>query len=175
MKKLSLFFAFCIFAATFIVMAISSISCDKQCHNKLKGKDIPSLSDTGYNTCNAIFYNYSLVTESSKEAEHYNGQNVKVCGWFMQSNSVCLVALTDNPNFAGEDDMVSDGTYEIIYCNFSNQPTLFPNADSVDLTKRCYVTGTLQMVDLPAGEGRKASPCQSYIPQINVTDLYYEE
>lgn len=175
MKKLSLFFAFCIFAATFIVMAISSISCDKQCHNKLKGKDIPSLSDTGYNTCNAIFYNYSLVTESAKEAEHYNGQNVKVCGWFMQSNSVCLVALTDNPNFAGEDDMVSDGTYEIIYCNFSNQPTLFPNADSVDLTKRCYVTGTLQMVDLPAGEGRKASPCQSYIPQINVTDLYYEE
>ncbi len=69
--------------AIIVVMAISSISCDKQCHNKLKGKDIPSLSDTGYNTCNAIFYNYSLVTESAKEAEHYNGQNVKVCGWFM--------------------------------------------------------------------------------------------
>ena len=175
MKKLSLFFAFCIFAATFIVMAISSISCDKQCHNKLKGKDIPSLSDTGYNTCNAIFYNYSLVTESAKEAEHYNGQNVKVCGWFMQPNSVCLVALTDNPNWAAEDYTDYDGTYETIYCDFSCNPTLFPNADSVDLTKKCYVTGTLQMVDLPAGEGRKESPCQSYIPQINVTDLYYEE
>ena len=152
MKKVSLLFALCIFAATFIVIAISSISCDKQCHNKWKDKDIPSLSDTGYNTCNAIFYNYSLVTESANEAEHYNGQNVKVCGWFMQPNSVCLVALTD-----------------------SNLPTLFPNVDSVDLTKKCYVTGTLQMVDLPTGEGRKTSPCQSYMPQINVTDLYYEE
>lgn len=158
-----------------IVIAISFISCDKPCHNKWKDKDIPSLSDTGYNTCNVIFYNYSLVTESASEVEHYNGQTVKVCGWFMRPNSIGSAAITDNPDCAGKDYLDYDGTYETIYCDFSNQPALFPNADSVDLTKKCYVTGTLQMVDLPTGEGRKTSHCQSYIPRINVTDLYYEK
>ena len=158
-----------------IVIIISAISCDKQCHNKWKDTDIPALSDTGYNTCNAIFYNYSLVTESANEAEHYNGQNVKVCGWFMQPNSVCLVALTDNPNYAGEDYMDDDGAYETIYCDFSHNPALFPNADNVDLTKKCYVIGTILMVDLPTGEGRKSSHCQVYTPHIIVADLYYEE
>jgi hypothetical protein len=158
-----------------IVMVIPLISCHKQCHNRWENTEMPTLSDTGYNTCNAIFYNYSLVTESANEAELYNGQIVKVCGWFMHSNSVYRIAITDNPNFAGEDDIVYDETYKTIYCNFSNNPMLFPNVDSVDLTKKCYVTGTLQMVDLPTGEGRKTSPCQSYMPQINVTDLYYEE
>ena len=162
-----------------IVIAIFSISCHKQCYNKLKNTDIPTLSDTGYNTCNAIFYNYSLVTESANETEHYDGQNVKICGWFMHPNGICHVALTDNPNWAGKDyinyDMDYDGTYETIYCNFSYQPTLFPNADSVDLTKKCYVIGKLHMIQLPTGEGRNISQCLFYDPEINVTDLYFEE
>ena len=173
MKKFSFIISVMLFAC------FSLLSCDKQCHNRWKDKDIPSLSDTSYNTCNAIFYNYSLLTESANEAEHYNGQTVKVSGWFMRPNSIGCAAITDNPDCAGKDYMDYDGTYETIYCNFLNQMTLFPNADSVDLTKRCYVTGTLQMVNLPVGEvmggGRKTSHCQSYIPRINVTDLYYEE
>ena len=152
-----------------LLLILMFVACDKQCHHKWADSEIPPLSDTGYNSCKAVVYNYSFVTESVNKIENFIVPKVKVCGWLMRSDDIYLVGLTDNPSFAGADYLFDNDT-EILYCNFGDEPTLFPNMDSIDITKKCYVTGELHLENLPT-----MSECQQFIPKIYVKDLYFEE
>ena len=75
-----------------LMIAIFFVSCEKQCHNKWKDKDIPPLSETGYNTCKAIKYNYSF----------FEGPGPRCDGAASEKPLLLCVGRTDERNPLGD-------------------------------------------------------------------------
>ena len=165
MKKLSLFFAFCIFAATFVVCAILLESCEKKNCQGLVHANPPVLSDTGYNTCEAIYYNYNMYMghgEGQEMIEQMYLSEIKAYGYihtyvYPERNYYTLADIPQQSEERPEIELQIDHLWVL-------------DPIEIDDTKKYYVTGIMGFTY----HGHNES-CMTFIPKILRIDSCYHE
>ena len=150
-----------------LMIAIFFVSCEKQCHYKWKDKDIPPLSETGYNTCKAIKYNYSFFQgQDNKIMNQLYRDTIRVCGWFdKRSWENGEWFLTDDPEYAVQSigNQLPEISVRLDYYS-----GYIP--DTVDISRQCYVTGLLSFDSFPTNGGS----CTHVYPVIVEYTYFFE-
>ena len=133
--------------------------------------DRPALSDTGYNTCKAILYNFSAYDKKDGESVmQAEAKPIKVCGYIhtrTNPDQISLtladepVALNPNPNIQLNMDRL--GIPDSIMATIA-----------IDATKKFYITGYLGFEEHPY-HGTNFNNCRKWIPYIaNTIDYHFE-
>lgn len=104
------------------------------CQQPFTPEEIPELTADGYNTCEAIYKNYTYLicgSEANYPYWSHEGDTIKVCGYIYKGwNGNHLVPLFDSPdNQIGQHYLYIDmaGTF----------------SDDFDISRKCYVKGML--------------------------------
>ncbi|MBR3578109.1 MAG: hypothetical protein IKN98_04955 [Bacteroidales bacterium] len=169
MKKTSLFFKLCICSATLVVGAILLVSCHKKNCQGLVYENPPVLSDTGYNTCKAIYYNFYMyegIGEGHEVVYQVEGSRLKVYGYIYtyRNPEGNYYALADSPQQSDEHpdiELKIDGKG-------------FFDTIEVDRTKKYYVTGTMGFNYHPY-HGDDFGACMTFSPTISSIHEYNME
>ncbi|MBP5649807.1 MAG: hypothetical protein J6X01_01875 [Bacteroidales bacterium] len=169
MKKTSLLLALCISAATFVICVILLESCKKKECYGLVHANPPALSDTGYNSCEAIYYNYNMYMghgEGQEMIEQMYFSKIKVYGYIYtyRNPEGNYYALADNPQQSDEHPEIG---LEI------NGKGFFDSIE-IDATKKYYVTGIMGFIEHPY-HGDNFGACLTFIPKILRIDSCYHE
>ena len=158
-----------IISITMLVIGILTlIGCnEKSCNpRQFSPKETPALVD-GYNTCEAIVKNFSYNRcqgENELLYKSHEGDTIRICGYIYEywdgGNDFLLF---DNPD---------NGTNHRYGVSIS-----YRLPDSVDISKRCFITGRLgfNLLTLGGGYLEPWQPWGSMAPVINnVQDIYFE-
>ena len=159
--------SFCFTIVLCCVLMVLLGGCSKKhCYEPLY-ENPPVLSDTGYNTCEAVVYNFR--TYSGEGAERLqmldHKDTIKVCGYITMCTNKraidCSYSLVDNP-------IVSDNQLdmEIPLCCWA-----LP--DSVDVSSKCYMTGLIAF-DIYRKKIDAMSPCDIIFPKIFPIEYHFE-
>ncbi len=127
----------------------------------------PALSNTGYNSCQSIIYNYSTYqgyevgVERAKQTEF---DTIKVCGYFLVHIDPDRTWYTFSDAKLSESS--SENTLDIFYCQGLDSTEIFTE-------KKYYLTAVLSYRYKSHGDNEGA--CAKFIPQIGkIVDYYYE-
>lgn len=139
----------------------------KSCNPRpFRPKEIPALVD-GYNTCEAIVKNFSYNRCQGEDEllyESHEGDTIRICGYVYEYwDGSDDFLLFDNPD---------NGTNHQYGVNIS-----FRLPDDVDISKKCFITGSLgfNLLVLGGGYPEPWQPWGSMAPVIvNVQDIYFE-
>lgn len=107
--------------------------------------DAPTLNANGFNTCIAVMGKYTYPVKKMKYYPYWSdeGDTIKVCGWIEHSNGNPIKASDSlDLMFSMSDDSITalDSSYHGAGLPFECAVCLM---DSIDLEKKCYITGTL--------------------------------
>ena len=156
----------------FIILLVSAIlleSCKKKNCQGLVHANPPVLSDTGYNTCEAIYYNYNVYMghgEGHEMACQMEGSELKVYAYIYtyRNPEGNYYALADSPQ---QSDKHPD-----IELTIEGKGCL--DTIAVDRTKKYYVTGNMGFIEHPYRANDFGS-CLTFIPEIlHIDSCYYK-
>lgn len=169
MKKTFLLLTFCIFAATFVVCATLLESCrKKQCYEPMYDNP-PALSDTGYNTCKTIVYNFRTYSGDGRERlismDHRD--TIKVFGYVTNCTNRyalnCQYSLVDEPIVSGAQSNIE----------LPLEYWTIPDSIDLDFAKICYVTGCIAFEE-ERKNFMKPNPCDIFFPKIHPIEYHFE-
>ncbi len=163
MKKIS------VISIILLVCTILFGACKKKECQGLVHDNPPMLSDTGYNTCEAIYYNYYMYQgtgEGSEMVSQMVHSRIKACGYIhtYADWDRSYYSLADTPQHSDEHPEVE---LEIGY--------LLPlDTIEIDGTKKYYVTGALDFAQHPY-HGNDFGPCMTFYPTFMYIDSCYHK
>lgn len=143
-----------------LLLILMFVACDKQCHHKWADSEIPPLSDTGYNSCKAVVYNYTLFEheEQDRILELDCQQIVKACGW-----------IKGDPHHYGYCSLADDSTSSEPEISIPLYAWGLPDSVDFDATKKCYIIGRLTF-----GLTEWKKSCIETVPRICPFEFYFE-
>lgn len=152
-----------------LVGAVLLESCKKKNCQGLVYDNPPMLSDTGYNTCEAIYYNYYMYLghgEGQAMIEQMYYSKIKAHGYIYtyRNPEGNYYALADSPQQCDEHPGV-----ELKIDGMGCFDTI-----AVDRTKKYYITGTMGFIEHPY-RGNDFGACLTFIPEILRIDSCYHE
>ena len=133
----------CIFIAIFAMFFFMGCGKTEGCKQPFSQDEIPELQLEGYNTCEAIYKNYTyLVCDGLLESHPYwehEGDTIKVCGYLYErwGEDRSLLPLVDYSN---------DNEFCIYVVLDNESEGCLPN--NIDKSKKIYVTGQLHFYPL---------------------------
>ena len=138
----------------YIVSALFFLNgCDNSCDQPFDQNDKPEISVESYNTCNTILGNYFYMFHDVREFPYNDkiGDTLKVCGWVKNEGNPTPnhLWISDDPLDTSINHTTSQ--YHILLTGLDSLPSDF------NISKKCYVTGTLWFTDFGVfhgGEGR---------------------
>lgn len=127
----------------------------------------PALSTTGYNTCQAIVYNYSAyngaIDESFFQAER---ETIKICGYLHPHVD------PDRTWYTLADEPMSLNPNPEIKLNLSDLS--ISDSTIIDVSKKCYITCYPGFEDHPY-HGNNYGVCLKWTPYVAVIVDYFFE
>ena len=160
---------YCIVLSLFFLWGILLESCSKkQCYEPLYDNP-PALSDTGYNTCEAIIYNFR--TYSGDGVERFlsmdHRDTIKVFGYVTKCTNHyalnCQYSLVDDPIVS---DVQPDIELPIEYWTL-------PDSIDIDLARTCYVIGCIAFEEERTNYNNW-NPCDIFFPKIHPIEYHFE-
>lgn len=157
------------------LIVFSLISCKKkECHG-LVHKNPPALSDTGYNTCEAIYYNFYTY---AGDGEGYDlvcqmaYSPIKAYGYIhvYRRPDRNYYSLCDEPMLSNYE--YPENEYPEIELMIDNVGTL--SSFDIDYTKKYHITGYLGFNEHPY-HANNFGACMTFIPKILYIDSCYLE
>jgi hypothetical protein len=119
--------------------------CD--CIQRHNQDNFPYLSDNQYYNWEDLVARYEYYVKQYFEYPYYHdeGKTFKVCGWVRHYNDEVMMLSSDSmyAAFGISADSVAAFSSQNLYsalCHLEVQPSLL---DSVDMDRKCYITGTL--------------------------------
>ncbi len=119
--------------------------CD--CIQRYNQDNLPYLSESQYNNWEDVVAHYAYNVKSYAEYPYYQheGKTFKVCGWVRHYNDEVMEVASDGmcAAFDMSADSVTAFSSPYLYsslCHLEVQPSLL---ESVDMDRKCYITGTL--------------------------------
>jgi len=162
-------------------LALLCYSCKEkeQCGEIKKPKDLKPIDWENYNDVYTVYWNFR-TNDCSKAGP--TEKNVKVFGWIFQGMGEGYGPPVNPAKFAlisNEEDIfwynfsTRGGTGLYVIANHDKDliDSLKTKFTENDITKKCYVSGTLEFYELPTND------CCSTMPIIriyNVDDIYFE-
>ena len=145
-------------------MLILFLGCEKTCLLK-KPKNLKSVDWENYNDAYTLYWKFM---KQCSEISKFEKKVIKIAGWkkWSSKNSNGFY-LCDDPKYCDSIFHSNPPVTINIVCLFSIQPLL----DSCDLTKKCFITGTLMFNRLKMGMCCRAEP-EVLVTDIN--DIYFE-
>lgn len=133
-----------------LVMALALFvlsGCHKNsgCQQPFTPEEIPELNADGYNTCEAIYKNYTYLicgSEANYPYWSHKGDTISVCGYLAErwNGDLNLLPLYDRS------DNLDHHKYGI-YVSLDDEE-IEMLIDNIDFTRKCYVTGRLMFYSL---------------------------
>jgi len=152
-------------------------NCNKNCKIK-RPKDVKPIDWENYNSVYDVMWNYADYNVSSDM-----GKTIKVCGWVFQGSHGLPVNPLDFNLIDKEKNIFNSNPWENgrgIYVRIGsyyrdNYETLIDSLkikfDMADITKKCYITGTLSYFTTNDGCGEHINP---EIRIDNANDIYFK-
>ena len=154
-----------------IVLSITGFSCNKKCGVN-KPRNIKPIDWENCNDVHTVMWNYTGDCSDFTLGE--TGQTIKMYGWIFGPMDVSphgFTMLSDSllvEAYTRECAMVSVWFYSE---NPEEYERLKAKFDTSDLTKKCHVTGSLVIIDLPTNDCCSTAPS---ITIMNADDVYFE-
>ena len=127
-------------------------------------KDVKPIDWENYNDVYTVYWNcYSSTCKKNKS--EYDGKTIKISGWRVWSRDA--FTLGDDAKCA--EIFFVPSPRAVVYINF-NFPEAYAFLDTCDLTKKCFIKGTIRLKF-----GQK-SKCRVFpvIEVMDINDIYFE-
>ena len=151
------------------LILFSLISCKKkECHG-LVHKNPPALSDTGYNTCAAIYYNFYTYAGDGEGHDlvcQMAYSPIKAYGYILPYRR------PDHPYYSLSDSPMFNDKYPEIELMIDNVGTL--SSVDIDYTKKYHIIGYLGFIEHPY-HANDFGACLTLSPKILYIDSCYLE
>lgn len=150
-----------------LVGAVLLESCSKKhCYEPMYDNP-PALSETGYNTCKAIVYNFSTYNGTADESFFLSERDtIKICGYLHPHVD------PDRTWYTLADEPMSLNPNPKIKLNVSDLG--ISDSTIIDVSKKCYITGRLGFEEHPY-HSNNYGPCLKWIPYVAITiDCFFE-
>lgn len=163
-RKISLLQILCI-----TVILLSSAACDKFCGMK-PPKDVKPIDWDNYNDVHTVFWNYYTLCSETKEKDR--GKEIMVSGWISQGAYKSALFFVEDVSKTNDNNNtpLAMGNIPIVSIDLELQNKL----DTSDITKKCYVKGTLDFDCLYVMSRVCESKSRPKINVLNADDIYFK-
>ena len=150
--------------------------CD--CIQRHNQDNFPYLPESQYNNWEDVVTHYEYYVKKYSEYPYYHeeGKTYKVCGWIRHHNGEVVQMASDSvyAAFGMCADSVTAFSSQNLFsslCHLEVQPSLL---DSVDMDRKCYITGTLTFDVYTAFVLMKYYPRSCCCPEfaLRVTEIH---
>ena len=157
---------------------------DKQCEciQPYAPNEIPALSNSEYNTCEAVVRNFIYFSVDNADYPYYShaGDTIKFCGYVKHSYGKPLMYSEDST--CCQFTMVDDFATAMDVSNYNGGAffveSRISRMENIDITRKCYVKGILsfgsQSAVIPWVSITEPGTCHSADILFDVIDIHNE-
>ena len=127
-------------------------------------KDVKPIDWENYNDVYTVYWN--CYSSCKKIKSEYKGERIKISGWKIQSRDG--FALGDDAKCA--ENLFVSSPFEVVYIDLCFSDA-YAFLDTCDLTKKCFITGILRLVE---DESRSHCFVRPVVEVTHISYIYFE-